>query len=212
MPSVIGHLAAFVGVSLVVIVTPGPDTALTVRSALFGGRLGGLATAAGVATGQATWALCTAAGLAALLHASQPALLAIRIVGAAYLIYLGAGALLAAMRSRKVHTAEAIAHRRRIAPTAAYRQGLLSNLSNPKMAVFFIAVLPQFTGTQPAFVVVAGFGLVFCSLTLAWLSGYALAVAKAGDVLRRARMRRLLDGLTGGVLVALGIRLASARV
>lgn len=212
MPAVIGHLAAFVGISLVVIVTPGPDTALTIRNALFGGRLSGLATAAGVATGQATWAVCTAAGVAALLRASQPALLAIRIVGAAYLIYLGGGALLAAIRSRNVHAAEATAHRRRIAPTTAYRQGLLSNLSNPKMVVFFIAVLPQFTGPQPAFIGVVGFGLVFCSLTLAWLSGYAFAVAKAGDVLRRARVRRLLDGLTGGVLVALGLRLASEQV
>jgi threonine/homoserine/homoserine lactone efflux protein len=80
------------------------------------------------------------------------------------------------------------------------------------MAVFFIALLPQFTGPQPAFVGVVCFGLVFCSLTLAWLSGYAFAVAKAGDVLRRARVRRLLDGLTGGVLVALGLRLASEQV
>jgi threonine/homoserine/homoserine lactone efflux protein len=208
----IGNLGAFVGVSLVVIVTPGPDTALTIRSALFGGRLSGLATAAGVATGQATWAVCAAAGLAALLRASQPAVFAIRIVGAAYLIYLGMGALLAAIRSRKVDATKAIAHRRGISPAAAYRQGLLSNLSNPKMAVFFIALLPQFTGPQPAFVGVVGFGLVFCSLTLAWLSGYAFAVAKAGDVLRRPRVRRLLDGLTGGVLVALGLRLASERI
>ncbi len=208
----IGHLAAFVGVSLVVIVTPGPDTALTIRSALFGGRLSGLATAAGVATGQATWAVCTAAGLAALLRTSQPALFSIRLVGGAYLIYLGGGALLAALRARRVDEAKAIAHRRRIPPATAYRQGLLSNLSNPKMAVFFIALLPQFTGPQPAFVGVVGFGLVFCSLTLAWLSGYAFAVAKAGDVLRRARVRRLLDSLTGGVLVALGLRLASEQV
>jgi threonine/homoserine/homoserine lactone efflux protein len=208
----IGHLAAFVGVSLVVIVTPGPDTALTIRSALFGGRVSGLATAAGVATGQATWAVCTAAGLAALLRTSQPALLAIRIVGAAYLFYLGGGALLAALRSRRVDEPNTIAHRRRIPRATAYRQGLLSNLSNPKMAVFFIALLPQFTGPQPAFVGVVCFGLVFCSLTLAWLSGYAFAVAKAGDVLRRARVRRLLDCLTGGVLVALGLRLASEQV
>jgi threonine/homoserine/homoserine lactone efflux protein len=208
---VIGHLAAFVGVSLVVIVTPGPDTALTIRSALFGGRLSGLATAAGVATGQATWAVCTAAGFAALLRASQPVFLAIRVVGAAYLIYLGVGALLAAIRSREVDAAE-VPHRRRISPATAYRQGLLSNLSNPKMAVFFIALLPQFTGPQPTFVGVVGFGLLFCSLTLAWLSAYAFAVAKAGDALRRARVRRLLDGLMGGVLVALGLRLASERV
>jgi threonine/homoserine/homoserine lactone efflux protein len=178
---------------------------------LLGGRPSGLATAAGVATGQATWALFTAAGLAALLRASQPALLAVRIVGAAYLIYLGLEALLAALRSPGVNAAP-FGYRRRMVPVTAYRQGLLSNLSNPKMVVFFVALLPQFTGSHPAFLTVLSFGLVFCSLTLTWLSVYAVAVAKAGDFLRRARIRRMLEGLTGSVLVALGVRLASEHV
>jgi threonine/homoserine/homoserine lactone efflux protein len=194
---VIGHVVAFFGISLIVIVTPGPDTALTIRSALLGGRPSGLATAAGVATGQATWALFTAAGLAGLLRASQPALLAVRIVGAGYLIYLGLEALLAAVRSHGVNAAAPVGHCRRMVPVTAYRQGLLSNLGNPKMVVFFVALLPQFTGSHPAFVTVLSFGLVFCSLTLAWLSAYAVAVAKAGDFLRRVRVRRMLEGLTG---------------
>jgi threonine/homoserine/homoserine lactone efflux protein len=206
---VIGQIVSFLGVSLIVIVTPGPDTALTIRSALLGGRPSGLATAAGVATGQATWALFTAAGLAALLRASQPALLAVRIVGAAYLIYLGLGAVHVALRSDGVKAAGPVGHRRRTMPMTAYRQGLLSNLSNPKMVVFFVALLPQFTGSHPAFVTVLRFGLVFSALTLTWLSVYTVAVAKAGDFLRRARIRRTLEGLTGCVLVALGVRLAS---
>jgi RhtB (resistance to homoserine/threonine) family protein len=211
---VIGQLAAFLGVSVIVIVTPGPDTALTIRNALLGGRASGLATAAGVATGQATWALFTAAGLAALLRASQTAFLAVRIVGAAYLVYLGVEALLAAVRSRRESPGPAAlaGDSRRSLPAQAFRQGLLSNLSNPKMVVFFIALLPQFTGRHPAFVIVLSLGLVLCSLTLAWLSAYAVAVAKAGDFLREARIRRLLDGLTGSVLIVLGLRLASERV
>jgi threonine/homoserine/homoserine lactone efflux protein len=86
---VFAHLIAFVGLSAVVIVTPGPDTALTIRNALRFGRRGGLQTALGVATCQATWALCTAGGVAAVLRASQPVFLAVRGVGLAYLVYLG---------------------------------------------------------------------------------------------------------------------------
>ena len=198
------HVAAFVGVSVVVIVTPGPDTALTIRNALLRGRAGGIATAAGVTTGQAVWTLAAAAGVAALLRASGPAFVALRIAGAAYLAWLGAAALLAAVRGREAHPPVA-SHARR----SAYRQGLLSNLGNPKMAVFFTSLLPQFGGAS--FAALLALGLVFCSMTLVWLSAYASVVARAGDVLRRSRVRRALDGITGAVLVALGVRLATER-
>jgi threonine/homoserine/homoserine lactone efflux protein len=95
---------------------------------------------------------------------------------------------------------------------AAYRQGLLSNLGNPKMAVFFTSLLPQVAPGGASFAALAGFGLVFALMTLTWLTAYGLAVAKAGDVLRRPRVRRTLEGLTGAVLVALGLRLASERI
>jgi threonine/homoserine/homoserine lactone efflux protein len=90
----------------------------------------------------------------------------------------------------------------------AFRQGVISNLGNPKMAVFFTSLLPQFGSSFPALLAL---GLVFSTMTLAWLSGYAAAVAKAGDVLRRSRVRRALDAATGTVLVALGLRLATER-
>jgi len=198
------HLAAFVGVSVLVIVTPGPDTALTIRNALLRGRAGGIATASGVATGQAVWTIAAAPGVAAVLRASGPAFLALRIAGAAYLAWLGAAALLAAVRGRAVHSASP-SHARR----SAYRQGLLSNLGNPKMAVFFTSLLPQFGGTS--FAALLALGLVFCFMTLMWLSAYASVVARAGDVLRRSRVRRALDGITGAVLIALGLRLATER-
>jgi len=198
------HLAAFVGVSVLVIVTPGPDTALTIRNALLRGRAGGVATAAGVATGQAVWTIAAAAGVAALLRASGPAFAALRIAGAAYLAWLGAAALLAAVRGHTAHVAPASRARR-----SAYRQGLLSNLGNPKMAVFFTSLLPQFGGTS--FAALLALGLVFCAMTLVWLSAYAGVVARAGDVLRRSRVRRALDGITGTVLIALGFRLATER-
>jgi threonine/homoserine/homoserine lactone efflux protein len=207
------EFAAFVGVSVVVIVTPGPDTALTIRNSLLGGRRGGVFTALGVATGQATWTLAASAGIAALLVASEPAFVAVKLLGAAYLVYLGAHALWGAARGGKAARI-ALAGRspRDRKASSAYRQGVLSNLGNPKMAIFFTSLLPQFTlGGEPSFAVLLALGLLFSSMTLIWLSAYAVAVARAGDFLRRSGVRRLLDAVTGAVLVALGLRLAAEK-
>jgi threonine/homoserine/homoserine lactone efflux protein len=208
MRGVVENFAAFLGISLIVIVTPGQDTALTIRNSLLGGRRAGIATAAGVVTGQSAWTLATSAGLAALLVASEPAFVALKLVGAAYLVYLGLEALHAALRGRPVAASGTSSTH----ALAGYRQGVLSNLGNPKMAVFFTSLLPQFTPAgQASFWALLLLGLTFCALTLVWLCGYAIAVAKAGDFLRRSRVRRTLDGLMGAVLVALGVRLATAQ-
>ena len=204
-------LAAFLGVSLLVIVAPGPDTVLTIRNAFRGGRTDGAFTALGVASGQACWTLAASAGLVALLAASEPAFLALRVVGAAYLVYLGAQSLWRAVRTGRLTAAEPQGARP-ADPTAAFRQGVLSNLGNPKMAVFFTSLLPQFApGGADAFGWLLILGLVFCLLTLGWLTCYAVAVAKAGDVLRGPRIRRVLDAAAGTVLVALGLRVAAER-
>jgi threonine/homoserine/homoserine lactone efflux protein len=196
---------AFLAVSAIVIVTPGQDTALTIRNALLGGRRAGLTTALGVSAGQAVWTVATSAGLAALLVASEPAFVALKLAGAAYLIYLGGQSLLAALRGRYRARTEAGG----AAPAHAFRQGLLSNLGNPKMAVFFSSLLPQFGGTS--FGSLLALGLVFCTMTLVWLSAYAVVVARAGDFLRRPRIRRALDTVTGVALTIFGIRLATER-
>lgn len=193
------HPLAFLALAVVVIVTPGPDTALTVRNALLGGRGNGARTALGVASGQAVWTLATSAGIAALVAASQPLFVALRVAGAVYLVWLGLAALRAAVRGR----VEAEPGR---GSSAGYRQGLLSNLGNPKMAVFFTSLLPQFGS---GFGELLALGLVFCSLTLVWLSAYAVAVARARHALVRRRVRRVLDTLTGAALVAFGLRLAA---
>jgi len=99
-----------------------------------------------------------------------------------------------------------------LAPASAFRQGLLSNLGNPKMAVFFTSLLPQFAPAGDAsFRRLLGLGLVFCTLTLAWLTVYAVGVARAGRLLSRAGPRRTLEALTGTVLAALGLRLLAGR-
>jgi threonine/homoserine/homoserine lactone efflux protein len=197
------HLLTFLGVGALVIVTPGPDTALTIRNALLGGRRSAAATALGVAVGQATWTLAASAGIAALIAESRPAFVTLRIVGAAYLIWLGIESL-----HRALSGSEPRRRKGNGRPRRAFRQGLLSNLANPKMAVFFTSLLPQFGSS---FWTMLPLGLLFACMTLVWLTAYGAAVAKAGAALLRPRVRRVLDAVTGAVLVALGVRLATER-
>jgi threonine/homoserine/homoserine lactone efflux protein len=199
-------ILAFLGISALVIVTPGQDTALAIRNSLLGGRRPGVFTALGVSTGQAVWALATSVGLAALIVAFEPAFVALKLAGAAFLVYLGVHALLAAIRGTHVERREDGGP---LTSGIAFRQGVLSNLGNPKMAVFFTSLLPQF-GAE-SFGGLLALGLVFCTMTFVWLGGYAFAVARVGDVLRRPSVRRAFDAVLGAVLVALGIRLATER-
>ncbi|TML13399.1 MAG: LysE family translocator [Actinobacteria bacterium] len=198
------HLAAFFGVAALVIVTPGQDTALTIRNSLLGSRLNGLCTALGVSVGQCAWAVATSVGLAALLVASEPAFVALRLFGAAYLVLLGVQALRAAIGRRP--SAMTRGGSRAGRPAVGFRQGLVSNLGNPKMAVFFPSLLPQFAHSFAALLTL---GLVFAAMTLLWLSAYAVVVARAGDLLLRPRVRRTIDAVVGVVLVVFGVRLAS---
>jgi len=191
----VSHLAAFVGIAAVVICTPGPDTALIVRNTLFGGRVNGVRTAAGIFTGNAIWTLAASAGIAALVAASHPLFTALRIAGAAYLVWLGVSTL-------RGHRGIDVRPR----PGSGYRQGILSNLGNPKIAVFFTSLLPQF-GSD--FGGMLAFGLLFCTMGATWLTGYALVTARARAIMLRPRVRRALDMLTGLTLVGFGARLAS---
>jgi threonine/homoserine/homoserine lactone efflux protein len=202
---------AFVSISIFVIMTPGPDTALVVRNTIVGGRRGGVFTALGIVSGQSIWVFATSIGVVALLVASEPVFHAVRIGGAAYLIYLGARALYEAARSGQWRdAAEVMPPAQRLASRTAFMQGLASDLSNPKMAAFFTSLLPQFaTPGDGAFANLMLLGAVFCLMTLAWLTLYALAVARAGDFLRRRNVRRALEGLMGAALIALGLRIAT---
>ena len=200
-------LWAFLAVSMLVIATPGPDTAITVRNTLTGGRRAGCCTALGVAAGQSVWALATSLGLVALLLASEGVFAAVRWLGAAYLVWLGLASLWRAGRGipglNRVVPASASP-----APAAAFRQGLLSDLGNPKMAVFFSSMLPQFADD---FAGLVAHGLLFAVLTLLWLVGYAWLLSAARDVVRRRSVWRAVEAMTGTALVALGFRLAAEQ-
>src|SRR5262249_3180314 len=173
------EIIRFLAVSAVVIITPGPDTVLTIRNTLLGGRRGGVFTALGVVGGQATWALAT------LLAASEPVFGAVRMGGAAYLIYLGGASLVGAVRpgGQTPRAPRDGIGGRSVAPLAALRQGLISNLTtSPAMALFFVSLLPQFARRGGfALADAIGMGLGFCAMSLLWLLGYSIAVAKAGE-------------------------------
>jgi threonine/homoserine/homoserine lactone efflux protein len=203
-------LLGFIGVALVVIITPGQDTALVIRNTLSGGRRAGFLTSLGIAAGQQGWTLVAAIGLTALLIASEPVFLAIRLFGAAYLVWLGAHSLWAALRGHGRETRSAGGTR---SPGRWFRQGAISNLSNPKMAILFTSLMPPFL--PPGVPPFAGFlmlGAMFSAMTVLWLAGYALVVERAGDRLRRGPLRRALDAITGAILVALGIRVATEPI
>jgi threonine/homoserine/homoserine lactone efflux protein len=205
-----GSLWAFLLISIFVIVTPGPDTAVTIRNTLLGGRIAGVATALGIALGQWIWALATSVGLVAVLLASEPIFNAIRWAGAAYLIWLGVQTLRSALTPVPGGSMATAIAREGSVPraSAALRQGMLSDLGNPKMAVFFASVLPQFAPEgQGMLSALAWLGVMFSAMTLAWLTLYAVAIASLGDAFRRSRIKRAMEGLMGAALIGFGARI-----
>jgi threonine/homoserine/homoserine lactone efflux protein len=197
------QLMAFIGTAIIIALTPGADTALVVRNALVAGAPAARRTALGTSTGLLMWGAASGCGVAAVLNASAEVFTAVKLAGAAYLIWLG----LKAIRHAGAHEQPGRSHH-----GSAFRQGLFCNLLNPKAGIFFTALLPQFVSPQdPALLVSLLLTSIAAVTSLAWLSVYATLVPRAGDVLRRPPVRRTLDRVTGVVLIGLGVRLASTR-
>jgi RhtB (resistance to homoserine/threonine) family protein len=202
------HVWAFAGIAALVIIAPGPDTVLVTKNAVVHGRRAAVGTALGVNTGLVIWTVGASLGLAAVVRASAVAFTVLKLVGAAYLVWLGVQALLAAGRHSS-NTPDRRHPRRGAGAVFGFRQGLLSNLANPKIAVFFTSLLPQFVSPRetilgPSLML----GGLFVVMTLVWLCGYAVLAAKVSVVLSRPSVKRTLDRLTGVVLIGLGVRLA----
>jgi threonine/homoserine/homoserine lactone efflux protein len=205
------HLTAFLGVAALVIITPGPDTALVTKNGLVYGRSASIATAFGVVAGLLVWTLAAAVGVAAVVHASATAFTVMKLAGAAYLIWLGIQALRAA-RHGSSPAAQAGNGGRTLNTRRGFRQGLINDLANPKIAAFFTSLLPQFIdGGRPVLAPLLVLGATFAALTLTWLIAFALMASKAGGLLARPRVKAGLDRLTGVVLIGLGLRLATER-
>ena len=212
-------LLAFALAATLLIVAPGPDSLLVMRNTLRSGRRAGWITAGGTMSGLLIWAASAALGVTELLRVSRLGFDIVRFAGAGYLIWLGVSTLGLARRRRgeRGQTGPAVAGPPGPAapdPIRAgwgvYLNGLLSNLCNPKIGVFFVAFLPGFIPAQvPATLFTLGLGLWFIAETGAWLAVLAWMVARGASWLRRSAAQRWLERATGVVLIGFGVRLAA---
>jgi threonine/homoserine/homoserine lactone efflux protein len=204
------QLLAFVGVALLLAVTPGPDMAVVTKNALAHGRRGVVLTTTGIGAALLIWATATAVGLSAVLRASGHLLFALKLVGAAYLAYLGVRALL---ESRQ-RPADIMAGAPPPAPAhAIFRQGFLSAITNPKLGVFFVTFLPQFVNPgQTLLPRLLELGLIFASIGWTWMNIYGLLISRIRDFITAPRVRQWMQRLTGVVLLGFGARLALERI
>jgi threonine/homoserine/homoserine lactone efflux protein len=203
-------LLAFVGVSLLLSVTPGPDMAVVTRNALAHGRRGVLLTTSGIALALVLWVTATAVGLSALLRTSGEVLFVLKIVGACYLAYLGVRTLIESRR----RPADLLVGAPVPPPAhAVFRQGFLSAISNPKLGVFFVTFLPQFVlSGQEVFSRLLELGIVFAVIGWIWMNVYGLFVTRLRDLITAPRVRQWMERVTGIVLLGFGARLALERV
>lgn len=165
-----------------------------------------MAAAAGIAVGAGAWVVATATGVAALLAASALAFTVVKVVGAVYLLYLGVKSLRAALRGGGPLELNLPDPGRR-GSWAAFSEGLLTNLLNPKAALFFVALVPQFIG---AGVPALALSVVTLAGTIAWFLVVANVVSMLSKVFAKPAVRRAVDGVTGAALIGLGIKLAAS--
>jgi RhtB (resistance to homoserine/threonine) family protein len=204
------HLLVYIGVVVAIALLPGPDTAVVTKNALMHGREAALGSAIGVNIGLSVWTLATALGVAAVLRSSATVYDALKLVGAVYLIWIGGRALWDSRRAKD--GTQATASTRTIDGRGGFRQGVISNLANPKVGIFFTSLLPQFVSSgHPALPQMLLLGAIFVTFNVIWMCSYALAAVRLSDLLSRARVKAALDRFTGLVLVGVGIRLAIER-
>jgi threonine/homoserine/homoserine lactone efflux protein len=200
---------SFLAFAIVLVLIPGPDFAVVTKNALAGGRRPGMWSGVGVACSNAVQGIAAAAGLGAVIMRVQPLFEAIKWAGVAYLLYLGAQALRAALRGQYPPLEDGVGERRPGVAFGGWRQGFLSNITNPKVLVFYLAVLPQFLGRGAGVLVVILFALSHAALSLAYLLILAASLHRLRDFLIRRPVRRSLDAVTGSVLLGFGARLAA---
>ena len=205
----LAQLPAFVAAVALISAVPGPAVALLIRRCSVGGFAAGVPIVLGLETGLYLWILAAGAGLAALVATSHVAYLVLRIVGATVLLALGVQALRAARRG--AYDAELRAAR--VLPRGkggGFAMGLLTNVANPKAAVFTFAFYPQFIPSgYPLLPTAAGLGLLQVTLEIGLYLSFAALVGRVRGWFARAEIRQRLDALCGAVLVALGLRVAT---
>jgi threonine/homoserine/homoserine lactone efflux protein len=203
--------ASFLLVVVLGAMSPGPDFVVVTRSALTGGRRAGLAAGAGIALGAFTWVAAIALGVAAVLTASAVAFSVVKLAGAAYLVFLGVRAWLAVRRGDYRDLGET-RDAKPVSIGTAFRHGLLTNLLNPKVAVYFLALLPQFLPADGSTLQTLELAAIATVGSVLWFGTLAVVVGALRRFFGSGRVRRGLDVVLGTVLVALGLRVAAGTV
>lgn len=200
-------LLPFLAVSLLVAVVPGVDMAVVTQQVLGSGRRAGLLAVAGIVTGSAIQATAATVGLSALLAASAPAFAALKVAGATYLIWLG---ILALWRARVSPDPQDTTPTARSGARRSFGAGLLTNLLNPKIVLFYVAFLPQFVDPGAGAALRTAFlAAVFLTVATLWLLVFTVAVGRLRGLLSRPAVRQRVERLTGVVLIGLGVRVAA---
>jgi threonine/homoserine/homoserine lactone efflux protein len=206
----IHHYWLFIATAVLLIITPGQDTFFILGRSLAGGRASGVAAALGISAGTVVHTFAAALGLSALLATSSYAFMAVKFAGAAYLIYIGVRAFVTRSKGLPGEGADGVAG----GHWSAFRQGIVTNLLNPKVALFFLALMPQFidAGSRQKVLAFLALGLSFVTLGVLWCVVLAIAAANLrGAFLRRPSMANVLNRVAGTVFIALGLKLATAR-
>lgn len=204
-------IAGFALLATVLTISPGQDTFLVLRNASLGGFGAGISTTAGVCSGLFLHATLSALGLSAVVLNSSAAFSALKLLGAAYLIWIGLQSLARVQRPPQFFPTAAGAPREISTGTAA-RQGFLSNALNPKTAAFYLALLPQFAVFPDSLLIDSiGLAAVHFAISFVWLSFLSAIVHRSRNLLRRPRLTRALHFVAGAAFLGFGLRLALAR-
>ncbi|GAA3396924.1 LysE family translocator [Cryptosporangium minutisporangium] len=208
--TVTSALVSFAAVAALLTIVPGLDTAFVLRTAMVGGRRPAFAAAVGIGTGSLAWGAAAAVGVSALLTASTVAYTALRIAGAGYLVWLGVQ-LIRETLGRRATAAARPETTGASSAWRAWRRGVLTNLLNPKVGAFYVAVIPQFLPEQaPHLLMGLALALVHNAEGMLWFTGLILAAHSVRGWLRRPTVQRAIDRVTGTALIGFGLKLAAS--
>ncbi len=205
---------AFTGIAAVLTITPGADMALVAKNVFTRGRRGSFATILGICSGLFVHATASALGLSAILAKSARAFEIVKWIGAGYIFYLGVMALRRAVRDVALprEDGSSSSTKRQMGWWGGFAEGILTNILNPKVALFYLTFLPQFIAPgDPVLRISLLLAGLHVAMGLVWLTIYSSALHKLNTTMTRSGVRRGIEAVTGGLLMTLGARLAFAR-
>lgn len=197
----------FIIACILLIILPGPDTAIVTKNTIVNGQKGGFQTMVGSCAGLTVHTIAAVAGLSAIIVKSAVAFTVLKYVGAAYLCYLGIKTLMS-LRAKKTD-AEELMTEIEAKGNSYFKQGLVTNITNPKVAVFFLTFLPQFLskGAEPFWPFLT-MGIIYIVLTFVWFALYVFLLNKIREFMKKPATQSVIESLTGAVLIGFGIKLA----